>query len=173
MLDLASLREEYFFVPGLICFLTAHLFFIAAFSLSSSQSSVQNKRKTYCHRLIPSSFSTCLRSLPFFAVCGFLIYFIWPGIPPELQAPVPVYALIIALMGSFAAFRLGRSSDATPNSQRLAFFGAIIFMISDSMIAVHKFYFSFPYSYFWIMFTYYFAQDLICLSAIQSSSRTR
>ena len=39
--------------------------------------------------------------------------------------------------------------------------GAIFFIISDSLLAINKFYFPLPYSAFWIMSTYSFAQYFI------------
>jgi uncharacterized membrane protein YhhN len=57
-----------------------------------------------------------------------------------------------------ALFRFGKT---TAGSFAMVFGGAILFMISDSLIAINKFLEPLPQSGFWIMTTYIGAQFLI------------
>ena len=49
------------------------------------------------------------------------------------------------------------------------FMGSVLFMISDCIIGINKFYTKVDNSQFWIMSTYQLAQILIMLSAVKSS----
>jgi uncharacterized membrane protein YhhN len=70
--------------------------------------------------------------------------------------PVVLYVLVISLMSIFALFH--RSQD-----YKYIFGGALVFMLSDSLIAVNKFIYPLPdpIGAFAIMTTYYIAQYLI------------
>jgi uncharacterized membrane protein YhhN len=70
--------------------------------------------------------------------------------------PVVLYVLIISLMSIFALFH--KSQD-----YKYIFCGALVFMLSDSLIAVDKFIYPLPnpMGAFAIMATYYIAQYLI------------
>jgi uncharacterized membrane protein YhhN len=61
-------------------------------------------------------------------------------------------------MSMMALNRKGRVAQA---SYSLVFFGSILFLISDSMIALNKFFMEFALAGFWIMITYISAQYLI------------
>ncbi len=80
---------------------------------------------------------------------------IWPGLG-ELKIPVLAYILVSVFMGIAAAIH------APLNWLLIA--GTIVFMLSDSVIAVEKFWRSVPYRDFWVMSTYYLAQILIFLA---------
>ena len=76
----AILSEPFtLFIAGLISFLIAHLFYIFAFSRSSS-----------LH---------LLRSIPFYILGGVLGYFLFPIIAPEMKIPVFIYGLALTTMG--------------------------------------------------------------------------
>ena len=51
------------------------------------------------------------------------------------------------------------------------FMGSVLFMISDCIIGINKFYTKVDNSQFWIMSTYQLAQILIMLSAIKDTAR--
>lgn len=80
-----------------------------------------------------------------------------PGLG-EMKIPVMVYASVIVVMTITALLRYGYTSI---QSFSLVFGGAIMFMISDSLLAVNKFLNPFAYAGFWIMATYCLAQFLI------------
>ena len=80
---------------------------------------------------------------------------IWPGLG-ELRIPVLAYILVSVFMGVAAAIH------APLNWLLIA--GTIVFMLSDSVIAVEKFWRSVPYRDFWVMSTYYLAQIMIFLA---------
>ncbi|MFZ1809106.1 MAG: lysoplasmalogenase, partial [Cyclobacteriaceae bacterium] len=75
-----------------------------------------------------------------------------------LKIPVTIYAIVIMVMTLQALFRYGYTNAV---SFWFVFVGAILFMISDSMIAVNKFLSSFELAGLVIMATYILAQFLI------------
>ncbi len=86
----------------------------------------------------------------------------------DLQIPVIVYALVLMAMVVSAIYRLGRTSFA---SFSLVLFGAFLFMVSDSLLAINKFLDKVPLGGFWIMLTYIGAQFLI-VSGLMKHSRS-
>jgi uncharacterized membrane protein YhhN len=70
--------------------------------------------------------------------------------------PVTVYALALSCMAITATLRAQTKSIQTP-----LLIGAILFVISDLLIAIHKFVFEIPLSNVLIMLTYALAQYLI------------
>ena len=85
-----------------------------------------------------------------FYVFGFLAY-LYPALPDALVGPVIVYALALGSMLYFA-FQLRVS---TLN------WGAILFVISDSLLAFAKFKFEYPWNSSAVMSTYILAQLLL------------
>jgi uncharacterized membrane protein YhhN len=75
-----------------------------------------------------------------------------------MKWPVLLYALVITLMALSALFRYGRTSM---KSFALVFGGSILFIMSDSLLAVNKFIEPLALADFWIMVTYIGAQYLI------------
>jgi len=135
-----------FFISGLIAFLIAHVFYIITFLKS------RNKEKS------PIPFSVLL------LIYGALIfYFLSCGLG-EMFIPVVVYMCIILLMAITAFLRKG----SVPNvSYKFVFFGAILFMISDSLLALNKFYLPFSFADTSIIFTYALAQIFIVFGVIK------
>jgi uncharacterized membrane protein YhhN len=74
------------------------------------------------------------------------------------KIPVLIYAAVLTGMVLVALFRFGKTTTA---SFAMVFGGAILFMISDSLIAVNKFLEILPRGGFWIMASYIAAQYLI------------
>jgi len=124
------------FVPGLIAFLVAHVFYILAFLRKSSN---------------PKPLS----SIPFYAY-GILLFLFLYGSLGELVLPVLVYMFIICTMlwRSFIQQKVDKLSA-------YAFYGALIFTISDSLIAISKFYQDFYLAPLLVMLTYWVGQFLI------------
>ncbi len=126
------------FVQGLISFLLAHIFFIAAFY------SIPN---------VPVA-------IFYLAYVVFFLSVLWKHLD-RLKIPVLVYALALALMSWFALSRFFELSD---QKSFLAFLGSVLFVASDSLLAYNKFKTSFPYAEILILSTYFTAQWLIALS---------
>ena len=81
-----------------------------------------------------------------------------------LKGAILVYTICIATMLLSAINRFGQISQ---NSFRWVFFGALFFLISDSVLAINKFAGAVPYAGFWIMSTYTLAQYLIVRGVIK------
>jgi uncharacterized membrane protein YhhN len=97
----------------------------------------------------------------FFLVWLGIISFLWSGIPADLKVPVSVYSFAIVAMAA-GAFNLNGQVDKKPFTW--LFLGVLLFIISDSMIAINKFNpmgISIPNGRVWIMLTYLAAQGLI------------
>jgi uncharacterized membrane protein YhhN len=82
----------------------------------------------------------------------------------ELRIPVIIYALVITVMTINALLRFGRTNST---SFAMVFGGAILFMISDSILAINKFLDPIYMGEFWIMLCYISAQHLIIRGLIQ------
>lgn len=80
---------------------------------------------------------------------------VWPYLG-AMQIPVLVYSIVISIMVLAAINRIGE----VPNALKVAV-GAVLFMVSDSLIAITKFGSDFAYSGFCVMLTYIIAQYLI------------
>ncbi|MBN3304618.1 TM86A protein, partial [Amia calva] len=80
---------------------------------------------------------------------------------------VAVYIGLIGFMGWRAIAGVQLSDDLWTWTKLSACLGAMLFMVSDLTIAVNKFCFPVPHSRAIIMATYYAAQMLIALSAVE------
>jgi uncharacterized membrane protein YhhN len=80
-----------------------------------------------------------------------------------LRIPVMIYALAITLMALTALFRYGRTNST---SFLLIFIGAVLFMVSDSLLAINKFHHAFSAAGALVMLTYSVAQFLIVEGAL-------
>jgi uncharacterized membrane protein YhhN len=72
-----------------------------------------------------------------------------------LQIPVVVYAVVLCAMAMTAFLRTSSGFSA---HALLVALGSVLFVISDSLLAVNKFVFALPYAPVWIMGTYLTAQ---------------
>ena len=130
-----------FFVPGLAGFLVAHLFYLALF---------KRAQPWFAHR----------GALAATLGIGVAMYaFLWAGgLPPALRAPVAAYVLVIALM---AAQAMGRATVLRDAPAQWVAIGAGFFMLSDALLATHRFVQPLPWSQMAVLGTYYAAQCLI------------
>ena len=131
--------NENFFLAGLASFLLAHVAYILAFTLPFRHESQKG----------------IIRSKPWIPAILLLygiglIYWLFPHLG-EFMVPVIVYATVILLMVLFAINRLGRVSET---AFWICLTGALLFMFSDSMIAINKWPFPFELSRPMIMITY-------------------
>lgn len=130
------------FIQGLISFLVAHLCYIGAFT--------HGRR----FRLVVWSL------LPFF-VYGILIFIVLsPGLE-AMKLPVLVYIVVILVMGWLA---WERWNDTGQRLALLAFFGAVLFIISDSLLAINRFRQPFEMARALTLSTYFAAQWMIAFS---------
>jgi alkylglycerol monooxygenase len=84
---------------------------------------------------------------------------VWGGLgDPVLKVAVAAYVTVISLMAAQAIGRAGVQGD---RASRWVAVGACVFMVSDSLIAIHKFVTPVALSSLWILVTYYAAQMLI------------
>jgi uncharacterized membrane protein YhhN len=130
------------FIHGLVSFLLAHLCYVAAFMYESNRA------------------LSGLNSIPFLLYGLLMLRLLWPHLG-KLKTPVIVYMLMILLMGWAAASRfllLGQKGSL------FAFAGAILFIISDSTLALDRFKVHFRSAQLLILSTYFTAQWLIALS---------
>ncbi len=130
------------FVFGIIAFTIAHLFYISVF--------LRNIKFT------KKAFAVILLLLIYSTILGTLLY---PKLG-DMAIPIFTYLGIILIMAGSAA--LGN------NNHYLLILGAVLFIISDSLIAIGRFITPITYSSHWIMSTYYIAQILIVLGTLAS-----
>ena len=116
--------RELWFLGGLVAFLIAHLFYIVAFTLVSDRGAVPVLRR---HIWL---------AIPLAAYLAGLLSVLIPAVAAHMRAPVAIYGLVIGCMVLFSINRYKRVND---KSFALVFGGAVLFMISDSIIAVNKF----------------------------------
>lgn len=136
-----------FFIQGLASFLIAHLFYIALFKQGTPW--------------FPSK-----KALLICLAYGAAMYaYLLPHLDAALQIPVAVYVLFIALMGAQA---IGRAWLQRTASSRWVAAGALLFMASDSLLAINLFVAPLMFSPLWILSTYFAAQWLIASHAVQA-----
>lgn len=133
-----------FFIFGLVCFLITHIFYIIYF----------NKIKSDKPSLL---FKQPLSAI---FVIGYGIFLVWLLFPylAELKIPVMVYALVICTM-LLCSIHIFYKVNTPANRYYLT--GAFLFVLSDSILALNKFYFSFTLAGVFIMLTYCAAQYFI------------
>ena len=131
-----------FFIFGLLAFLIAHIFYIVLFDQIRVKAKIRQS-------LLPL--------LPIAIYYIFLISLLQPRLG-EMKKPVSIYGLIICIMLSFA-IDLWRIKDRRVSLYVIL--GALFFIISDSILAINKFYKSFEFAVIAIMLTYGIAQLLI------------
>lgn len=140
-----------YFLAGLGAFLVAHLWYIRAFSI------VRNLRKGYLK-------TNPVVVLPFLAYPVLLLWYLWEGIPSGMKIPVCAYAGVITFMALSAMNLRGKIPSGIFISLLT---GAVLFVLSDSLIALARFGQPFDGSRMAVMLTYISGQYLLILSAIR------
>ena len=141
------------FLPGLVSFLLAHLAYIAAFC-------------------VPARLAARPRVFVIYGVVAALILSqLWSGVPGALRVPVLGYVVCLATMAAQAAvwWRTAVGSDYE-RLARVAAIGGLLFMASDSLLAINKFALPLPFASLWILATYWAAQWSIASSLRPSHS---
>ena len=152
--DVLLLFKEQFFVFGLASFLLAHILYIKI--VSSFIKKINLKR-------------VLLICLPFVIFIIGLLHLTEANLG-EMKIPVIVYGIVISSFGVIVSLNFLQQKTT---ANLWLFLGAIIFIISDSFIAIHEFYA--PKEMYQItitiMITYIVAQYLICKAIIAKTSR--
>ncbi|HCR48428.1 MAG TPA: lysoplasmalogenase [Rhodothermales bacterium] len=147
-------KGELWFLLGLGCFLVGHLFYIAVF--------LQTPKPPDYLRRHPAS------AWPILTLAVLLLVLLVPK-SGTLWLPVTVYALVIMTMVLFA---LNRKAQVAETSFLFVMAGAVLFMLSDSLIAINKFVMDLPAASFLIMSTYIAAQYLITAGLIRQTIKS-
>lgn len=140
-----------FFLLGLFFFLLAHVFYIGAFSSISSFKNGFLSRNPWW-------------ATPFVAFPICLLVFLWAGIPVGMKTPVAAYASVISVMALSVVNMKGKIADAI-FWPMLA--GAVLFLLSDSLIAISKFGQPFEGARLAIMGTYILGQYLLVWGGVR------
>jgi len=140
-------KSASFFLFGLTSFLIGHVLYILSYRYFRWKDTSRELLGTQKVRI----------ALPIILAGTGLVVVLYPSLG-DLKIPVMIYALVLTLMVLNAVFRYGRTSSA---SFWFAFAGAVLFMISDSLLAINKFMNPLPQASLLIMLTYIGAQFLI------------
>lgn len=129
------------FIAGLLSFLLAHLCYIIVYHKTGA---ARGELKS-------------LDIIKFALFGSILMWILYPGLEGML-IPVGLYALVLLAMGVWAHKRRGATSAT---SFIWVSTGAMLFVLSDGLIAVNKFAFEVPAERILVMSTYIAAQFLI------------
>ena len=142
--------SELFFMLGLVSFLIAHILFISMVVGMFNKSSIKQK---------------IFATMPFmFTYVGLLV--LLKESLGEMLIPVVIYGLVISVFGVVSL--LNHLILKSKASQYLIF-GAAFFVVSDSLLAINRFYEAQEYYPVIVIITYIIAQYLICKSVIENS----
>jgi len=142
-----------FFIFGLAAFLIAHILYILFFENVIRNEGV-NKNYWWF--------------LPVIIYYIALIYILSPNLG-DMKLPVRIYGIVISYM-LIKALQTGGIKNLGAATFMIA--GAVLFITSDSILAINKFYESFEYAGLAIMLTYGIAQLLITLGAVRYITST-
>lgn len=138
---------ESYFILGLASFLIAHVFYIFAYRQHRGDNSPNELQGVQRIRL----------AFPVILAGTGLVVVLYPVLG-NLRTPVVLYAVVLVGMVLQALFRFGRT---VAPSFWLVFAGALLFMLSDSLIAINKFMVPVDHAELVIMTTYIAAQFFI------------
>ncbi len=138
-----------YFLGGIASFLVMHLFYIAIFSTFLQEKSLS----VFAKGIVPF--------LCYFSLILLLIF----NQLNELLIPVLVYGGVISLFGTVSLVNYVQK-QSTDNLWLLI--GAVLFIISDSLIAINRFYFPHLVFEVLVIVLYAVSQYMICQSIINS-----
>ena len=146
-------RGSLFFIAGLACFLTTHILYIFYFlSIKNQAPSLLKKQPVWFAVILSYGVGLVILLLPHLG---------------ELKIPVTLYATVISGM-LLCSLHIYYKTLAPANIYFIL--GAILFVLSDSLLAINKFYQPFPMASVGIMLTYCLAQYFIIRGCISSES---
>ena len=144
-------KSQSFFLYGLIAFLVCHIFYTSAFYLDFRSAPELDKKGARIAIVICT-------------LVGMGFYILIRANLGFLKLPVMAYIFVICFMMMMAVFRNQRVNML---SFHLVLYGAMLFMISDALLAYNKFVQPLDHASVWIMITYIAAQYLITMGAIE------
>lgn len=147
-------RNDLFFLLGLSSFLVAHIFYILFFHKLKTREGIGSN--AWLLVIVAVYYATLIVLLG--------------DKPGEMEWPVRVYGIVISFM-MLLALHMTRLSDR--RAGRMMMSGAILFVLSDSVLAINKFYQPFEGAGLIIMVTYAFAQLMIAEGAARYLVNTR
>ena len=139
---------------GLGSFLLAHVLYIITFLIIRRQSRP------------PLRWSWIIAVLAYLLI---LLYMLMPFLG-ELKIPVVTYAVVLCAM-LLSVVHAFRNPYSRPGVICVA--GALLFVISDSVLAINKFHTGFPLAGIVIMLTYGFAQYMLVTGLVKHSMPNR
>ncbi|MCE5207758.1 MAG: lysoplasmalogenase [Chloroflexi bacterium] len=144
-----------FFMAGLLAFLLGHIFYIAGFRATTLSGD-------------PVYWASGLLIL---LLMGYVVRYYMAALKKRLvskriRAGVVIYIIVIHIM-LFSALSTFWRPEWVLASAILVSIGAVLFCISDSMLAYDRFITKIPNAHVWIMMTYHMAQILIVAGVIR------
>lgn len=145
---------EIYFILGLVAFLISHVIYIILFNKQNKPDVPRNKGFFY------------IGLVAVLIYLAFMLAILLPKLG-DLQLPVIVYAITIStmLLYAFSGYLIWGKPANT-----YILVGALIFVLSDSILAMDKFYEPIYKSSFFIMSTYLMAQYLIVIGVLKLNS---
>ncbi|MCE5260045.1 MAG: lysoplasmalogenase [Chloroflexi bacterium] len=138
--DILLMLPKNMFIYGIVSFLLTHLCYTAAFTQGT---------ELHIQWL-----------LPLLLIPAMVSFFIWSRLG-KLRVPVLIYELVIITMVWRA---LAQLETLGTQSALLAVYGALFFLLSDTMLAIDRFGKHFRLAPLLVLGTYYLAQWLIAMS---------
>jgi len=135
------------FLCGVVNYLIAHLCYIRAYLLSE----IDFTCRFYVGPL-------------FIAYCAAMLGILCPGVDAPLIPAIIIYAAIICTMAFLATNRY-LTSDISLPSRTAALVGSLVFLSSDSILSLNRFYTHIPQADSIIWITYCIGQMFIAISA--------
>jgi len=139
--DIFLLMPKKYFKAGLIAFLTAHVF--------------------YSYSLFNISTAVRYEAFVLYAVYGYFIFKYLKDSLGKMRLPVIMYIAVISIMGGFG---LNQFVNGSHIHSFQIFIASILFIVSDSVLAINRFKKSFRASELIILSTYYSSQLLFAAS---------
>lgn len=143
-------QNQLYFLLGLGAFFMAHIFYIVLFRRIISSNSNTN----------PTNIVLLVIAVLFYDFVLTSVLWVHLG---DLKYPVLLYSIVLSGM-LFTALIASKQLNSSSKIQLII--GAILFVISDSLLAINKFYLPFQAASIMIMFSYIAAQYLIVLAII-------
>ena len=152
---LMDIPGSFYFIAGLASFLTTHLLYIFYFlSIKKQAPSLLKKQPIWFILIIGYGVGLVILLLPHLG---------------ELKIPVALYATVIS---SMLLCSLHIFYKTNPPANKFFVVGAILFVLSDSLLAFNKFYQTFSMASVGIMLTYCLAQYFIVRGCVTLDSST-
>eukprot|EP01031_Cornospumella_fuschlensis_P038559 gene38559-46868_t len=148
-LELDDEKVADLFVPGLVSFLIGHLLYIKGLK--------EPLMKGY-------QFVLGVLAIYLLGMTSLIV----PMAEAMLKVPIVVYASVICTMVFYSINRASNNQHSI-TSQRLAAAGAVVFAVSDTILALDRFYTPIETAKTLVMVTYYLGQTLIAASTLDAA----